>query len=159
MLFWKGLSAPGKSAIKGQEATGESRQTCGSVGVSELALKEPTLPPFCGPYARRLWKAHRADADVAFVIAIPERRRFQFRLTARPLILIQRTNRQLSTCHLENQWRYGILLTVQVASRSAMLAEEEGAALRRRPPYQKLRSANEDRCGQDFGRYVNSEPG
>src|SRR5580704_8521343 len=25
-----------------------------------------------------------------------------------------------------------------------LLAEEEGAALRRRPPYQKLRSANED---------------
>src|SRR4029077_19244656 len=64
-LHGEGLSTPGKSAEESQETAREARQTCGTIGVSELALKESTLPAFDGLYARRLWSAHCADADLA----------------------------------------------------------------------------------------------
>src|ERR1035438_8792684 len=73
VLYREWFPAPDQVPAQIQKTTGKARQTRGSVGVREFALKEPPLPSFHGFPPRRLWNPHRTKTDLAGVISVPKR--------------------------------------------------------------------------------------
>src|ERR1700687_498453 len=89
VLYRERFPAPDQVPAQIQKTTRKARQARGSVGVRELALKEPPLPSFHRFHTRRLWDAHRTNTDLARVISVPKRRRLQRRDRSWPLVLLQ----------------------------------------------------------------------
>src|SRR5216684_1242603 len=79
VLYRERFPAPDQVPAQIQKTTRKARQTRGSVGVRELALKEPPLPSFHLFLSRLLWIAHRPNTYLAGVISVPKRRGPQLR--------------------------------------------------------------------------------
>src|SRR5260370_21237249 len=84
VLYRERFPAPDQVPAQIEKTARKARQTRGSVGVRELALKEPPLPSFHRFHTRRLWHAHRTNTDLASVISVPKRSSPQLRDPTRP---------------------------------------------------------------------------
>src|SRR5260370_39174497 len=93
VLYREWFPAPDQVPAQIEKSARKTRQTCASVGVRELALKEPPLPSCHRFHTRRLWNAHRTNTDLASVISVPKRRRLQRRDRSWPLVLLTRADR------------------------------------------------------------------
>src|ERR1022692_4611830 len=121
VLYRKRFPAPDQVPAQIEKTTRKARQTRGSVGVRELALKEPPLPSFHRFHTRRLWNAHRTNTDLAGVISVPKRRRLQRCDRSWPLVLLQSADPKSSARHLEHQRRHGVPLPAEVLPGFALL--------------------------------------
>src|ERR1017187_6306134 len=98
VLYRKRFPAPDQVPAQIEKTTRKARQTRGSVGVRELALKEPPRPSFHRFHTRRLWNAHRTNTDLVGVISVPKRSSPQLRDRSRPLLLDRKSTR-LNSSH------------------------------------------------------------
>src|SRR5260370_17270119 len=103
VLYRERFPAPDQVPAQIEKTARKARQTRGSVGVRELALKEPPLPSLHRFHTRRLWNTHRTNTDFTGIISVPKRSSPQLRDRIRPLVLLASAHPYTSSRHPQPQ--------------------------------------------------------